>query len=140
MGNLQSVSKFVAKTRQKQDKEVIIKDIALDPKWFPAEVAFLNLERVCLINVALPYDDFVKLTQLEELDVHDNRISSRGILPEMYLMQTIRSLDISGNRLTLMPAEFAKFGMRLREIQLHDNPWVLSEMQELSLSITFAFT
>ncbi|KAH6583144.1 hypothetical protein BASA60_001614 [Batrachochytrium salamandrivorans] len=181
MGNLQSVSKFVAKTRQKQDKEVIIKDIALDPKWFPAEVAFLNLERVCLINVALPYvpdilfqlitlshlkitesditsitgigslihlkslivhsnaidwipDDFVKLTQLEELDVHDNRISSRGILPEMYLMQTIRSLDISGNRLTLMPAEFAKFGMRLREIQLHDNPWVLSEMQELSLS------
>ncbi|KAJ8330734.1 hypothetical protein O5D80_001244 [Batrachochytrium dendrobatidis] len=81
-------------------------------------------------------DDFYKLTELEELDLHNNRVSHRGIPPELFAMHNIRSIDFSGNKFTTLSIEFAKFGSKLREIKLHDNPWSQPELQPLSASLS----
>ncbi|KAI8927639.1 hypothetical protein BC831DRAFT_503828 [Entophlyctis helioformis] len=181
MGNEQSVNKFVGKAKQKKEKQITVRDVVIDPKWVPADLGFLSLERLVLINLSLPYvpdiifqlqtldhltisgsdiasvagignlnrlkslvlhsnrlewlpDDFALLWELEELDIHDNRISNRGIPPELFTFPNLRSLDVSKNRLSQMPRDFAQFCFRIKDLRLHGNPWSASTKQLQSLA------
>ncbi|KAL2919521.1 hypothetical protein HK105_201168 [Polyrhizophydium stewartii] len=178
-----SVVKYVSKAKQKKEKDICIRDVPLDPRWIPADVAFLNLERLSLVNVALSYvpdvvfqlqtldhlaitgtditsitsigslnrlkslilhsnkidwlpDDFGSLWELEELDLHQNRLTNRGIAPELYGFTKLRCLDLSSNKLINVPLEMAKLGVKIREIHLHDNPWNKPELAALTATST----